>query len=74
LLAEARELITDTMAQTEQHPLDADGPVKPPPGPGSSQGERELAEFLGATPSAVAPATAPASAAAVSQLSYQSGQ
>jgi hypothetical protein len=70
LIGQARELVTATMGiQTEG--LDADDATNAAQGPGDSQGERELAEFLGATPGPGASAPA---APAISQLSYHSGQ
>ena len=74
LIGHARELVTDTMglAQAEGQASGADGAVNPTEGADPSQGERDLAEFLGATPGPGA--TAPATAVAASQLSYQSGQ
>ena len=67
LVREARDLVTDTMGlvQAGYEVLDTDGGATPSQGPGSSQEDRDLAEFLGASPG-------PAPAAP--RLSYQSGQ
>ena len=70
LIEEARELVTDTKGPlTESQTLTADEAATPTQGPGGSQGERDLAEFLGGTPG---PGAMPSPA--TSKLSYQSGQ
>jgi hypothetical protein len=81
LIGEARELVADTM-KTGLAAGEATGTAQGPAskqGPGGSQGERDLAEFFGGTPSAspvpgVRPSPATSAASAAPRLGYQSGQ